>query len=58
MKKHFTLRMIVMLLFFISGLALVWIGWSMTGELAGLGWMLLGIVLLLTALLLYNKRYQ
>ena len=58
MKKHFTLRMIVMLLFFISGLSLVWIGWSMTGALAGLGWMLLGIVLLLTTLLLYNKRYQ
>lgn len=47
-----------MILFFIAGLALVLIGWSMTGELLGLGLMLIGIILLLTALLLYNKAYQ
>ena len=56
-KKHLALRAVLMLLFFVVGLALVLMGWSMTGQLAGLGWMLLGIVLMLTTLLLYNQAY-
>lgn len=56
-KKHLLLRAVLMLLFFVAGLALVLIGWGMTGKLAGLGLMLLGIVLMLTTLLLYNKAY-
>ena len=39
-------------------LALVIGGWKMTGQLAGLGIMLVGLVLLLTALLLYNKPFE
>ena len=56
-KKHLALRGILMLLFFVIGLFLVLTGWSMTGQLAGLGWMLLGIVLMLTTLFLYNQAY-
>ena len=47
-----------MVLFVIVGLALTVIGWTMTGKLAGLGLMIVGVVLLLTALFLYNKPYQ
>ena len=57
-KEHVTLRVLLMVLFFVVGLALVLIGWSMTGELTGLGLMLLGIVFMLTTLFLYNKAYQ
>ena len=56
-KKHLALRAVLMILFFVAGLALVLVGWSMTGQLTGLGLMLLGIVLMLTTLLLYNKAY-
>lgn len=56
-KKHLALRAVLMILFFIVGLALVLAGWGMTGQLTGLGLMLLGIVLMLTTLLLYNKAY-
>lgn len=47
-----------MIAFFVAGLALVFIGWSMTGELLGLGLMMVGIVLMLTTLFLYNKAYS
>ncbi len=56
-KEHVTLRIALMLVFFIVGLALVLIGWSMTGEMLGLILMLIGIVLMLAALLVYNKAY-
>ena len=56
-KKHLALRAVLMILFFVVGLALVLFGWGMTGQLTGLGLMLLGIVLMLTTLLLYNKAY-
>lgn len=57
-KDHVKLRITLMVLFFVVGLALVLIGWSMTGEMTGLILMLVGIVLMLTTLLLYNKAYQ
>ena len=56
-KKHLALRAVLMILFFIVGLVLVLAGWRMTGQLVGLGLMLIGIVLMLTTLLLYNKAY-
>ena len=56
-KKHLALRAVLMILFFVAGLALVFIGWGRLGQLSGLGLMLLGIVLMLTTLLLYNKAY-
>ena len=57
-KKHVMLRTVLMIIFFAAGLALVFVGWSMTGKLYGLGLMMVGIVLMLTTLLLYNKAYQ
>ena len=57
-KNHTALRFVLIALFFVIGLALTFYGWSMTGKLAGLGLMLVGIVLLLTALFLYNAAYK
>lgn len=56
-KKHVALRAFLMILFFLAGLALVLIGWNMTGQLSGLGLMLLGIIMMLTTLLIYNQAY-
>ena len=57
-KNHTALRFVLIALFFVLGLVLTLVGWSMTGKLAGLGLMLVGIVLLLTALLVYNAAYK
>ena len=57
-KEHVGLRMSLIALFFVLGLTLVVAGWKMTGKLAGLGIMLVGVVLLLTALLVYNKPFE
>ena len=57
-KNHLTLRAILMLLFLAVGLALTIVGWKMTGQLLGLGLMLVGIVFLLTALFVYNALYK
>ena len=57
-KEHTTLRGILILLFFVLGMILTIAGWKMTGELAGLGLMLVGIVLLLVALFVYNAAYK
>ena len=57
-KNHVVLRFVLIALFFIIGLALTLVGWSMTGKLLGLGLMIVGIILLLTALFLYNAAYK
>ena len=57
-KNHVALRFVLIAVFFVVGLALTLVGWSMTGKLAGLGLMLVGIVLLLTALFVYNAAYK
>lgn len=57
-KEHAALRMILIALFFVLGIACVFGGWRMTGKLAGLGIMLLGLVLLLAALMIYNKAFE
>ena len=57
-KNHATLRGVLIALFFIVGLVLTLVGWKMTGEIEGLGLMLVGIVLLLTALFVYNAPYS
>ena len=53
-----TLRALLMLIFVVVGLALVIIGWQMTGEMTGLIIMIVGVILLLTALLLYNQPFE
>ena len=47
-----------MLLFFAVGVALTIVGWKMTGELLGLGLMLVGVVFLLADLFVYNALYK
>ena len=57
-KNHAALRGVLIALFFVIGLVLTIVGWKMTGKIEGLGLMLVGIVLLLTALFLYNAPYR
>ena len=57
-KEHTTLRLTLMVILFVAGVILTFAGWSMTGKMAGLGLMLLGLALLLAALYLYNKPFQ
>ena len=57
-KEHATLRGVLIALFFVIGMVLTIAGWKMTGKLEGLGLMLVGIVLLLTALFVYNAPYK
>ena len=57
-KNHTALRFVLIAIFFVIGMALTFAGWKMTGKLEGLGLMLVGIVLLLTALFVYNAAYK
>ena len=57
-KEHVKTRVVLITLFFIVGLILVFAGWKMTGKLAGLGLMIIGVILLLAALLIYNKPFE
>ena len=52
------LRLLLMLIFSIGGLALVIYGWTLTGKMSGLIIMIVGVILILTALLLYNKPFE
>ena len=45
-KEHVKTRVVLITLFFIVGLILVFAGWKMTGKLAGLGLMIIGVILL------------
>ena len=57
-KNHLILRGILIVLFFVVGMVLTFVGWSMTGKLLGLGIMLVGVILLLTALFVYNALHK
>ena len=57
-KNHTTLRGVLITLFFVLGMVLTIVGWKMTGELLGLGFMLVGMIFLLTALFVYNALYK
>ena len=57
-KNHLGLRATLIILFAAVGMILTLVGWKMTGKLEGLGLMLLGIVLLLVALFVYNAPYK
>ena len=56
-KEHVKLRVLMIAAFFVVGLILVIAGWKMTGQLAGLGLMMLGVACLLVALSIYNKPF-
>ncbi len=57
LKDHNKLRLLIMAVLFLLGLILTFVGWKMTGELKGLGLMILGIVFLLSTIFVYNKAY-
>ena len=57
-KNHLALRAVLIALFFVVGMVLTLVGWNMTGELLGLGIMLVGIIFLLVALFVYNAMYK
>ena len=57
-KTHPALRIVLMIVLFVLSIALVVAGWKMTGQLAGLGIMLVGVALLLAVLVIYNATYQ
>ena len=57
-KNHLGLRATLIILFLAVGMTLTLVGWKMTGKLEGLCLMLLGIVLLLVALFVYNAAYR
>ena len=57
-KEHMGLRLTLITAFFVVGLILVIAGWKMTGQMSGLGLMILGTVLLLAALMIYNKPFE
>lgn len=57
-KEHASLRAILLAVFFIAGLGLTIVGWTMTGKLLGLGLMVVGVAFLLATLWLYNKVFQ
>lgn len=57
-KDHTKLRIVLILLFFVVGIVLTIAGWKMTGQLLGLGIMLLGVVFLLAALFIYNAAFK
>ena len=57
-KTHPALRIVLMIVPFVLSIALVVAGWKMTGQLAGLGIMLVGVALLLAVLAIYNAIYQ
>ena len=54
-KNHPALRIVLMAVLFAAAMALVIAGWKMTGELAGLGIMVVGVFLLLVVLAIYNE---
>ena len=56
-KEHVVLRLVLIAAFFVVGIALVIGGWKMTGEMNGLIRMVIGVLLLLAALYIYNKPY-
>ena len=55
-KEHVALRIVLIALLFIAGIALVIGGWTMTGQMKGLIIMLVGLALL-CALFIYNKPF-
>ena len=57
-KEHMGLRALLITVFFFLGLGLVIFGWTLKGKLSGLGLMVAGVVLLLAALMIYNKPFE
>ena len=57
-KEHTSLRVTLIALFYCVWLGLGIYGRTMTGKLSGLGLMIVGVILLLSALMIYNKPFE
>ncbi len=57
-KEHVALRITIIALAFILGMCLIVAGWKLTGQLKGLLIMLVGVLLLLLSLYIYNRPYE
>ncbi len=57
-KEHVKLRAFLIALFVVLGVIMVVSGWKMTGELVGLGIMIVGVICLLVALFVYNEPFK
>ena len=57
-KEHPALRIVLIAVLFVLALVMIIAGWTMTGQLAGLGIMIVGVTLLLAALAIYNKPFE
>ena len=57
-KEHQPLRITLITILFVVGMALLILGWKMTATLSGLGIMILGLALLLAGLALYNVTFD
>lgn len=56
-KENEKLRMIVIAALFVLSFALIIGGWKMTGQLVGLGIMIVGVFALVAALMVYNAPF-
>lgn len=56
-KEHAALRMMIMAIMFVLSMFLVIAGFKMTGQLGGLGLMVLGVILLIVVLAIYNSPF-
>ena len=57
-KENPGIRMISILVSFVIAIFLVITGWQMTGQMAGLIKMMIGVVFLLVALKIYNINFE
>ena len=57
-KEHPALRIVLIAVLFVLALVMIIAGWTMTGQLAGLDIMIVGVALLLAALAIYNKPFE
>lgn len=57
-KEHAKLRIVLIAVLFAAGAVAAIGGWFLTGRLAGLGIMILGVGLLVGALWIYNKPFE
>ena len=56
-KEHEAVRMILIAVLFLLSFALIIGGWKMTGQLAGLGIMVVGVFALVFALMVYKAPF-
>lgn len=56
-KNNEVLRMVLIAVLFVLSFVMLISGWKMTGQLAGLGIMIVGVFVLVLALMIYNAPF-